>query len=88
MRLELNDGYIIKTLDQYNLVLCKSVVRTKQDSGETYIDEKVLGYYNSLYTALNSYCKKRVTESEAEGVEEIMKLLLEIKEEVSKVLKE
>ena len=88
MRLELKENYVIKTLDQYNLGICKATERTNKESGETYIDEKVLGYYNSLYTALNSYCKKRVTESEAEGVEEIMKLLLEIKEEVSKVVKE
>lgn len=88
MRLELEENYVIKTLDQYNLGICRATERINKDTGETYIEEKVLGYHSTLYGALNSYLKKRVIESEAEDVNEIIKLLTEIKEEISNTLKD
>lgn len=57
MRVMIDDRIGFKKLDDNNLVVFESVMRTKKECGTEYQDDKILGYYGTLEACLNGCIK-------------------------------
>ena len=78
MRIELDKEYGIKRADNLNICLYRWVTRsrvdkkTKKKTGETYIDEEVLGYYGRLDEALRGYIKYSTKLADVDSIQELL----------------
>lgn len=85
MRIELDNNYIVKRMDENNLTLCQVVERTKQDTGDIYQDDKVIGYYNSIQSALKGYVKYSLRGKDFTKVEQVIKDIELLHEEINQL---
>ena len=85
MNIKLKENYGIKTSDVYNLVLYKTVTRVKKEDGTKYQEDDFIGYHSTIYTALRSYLKRRVNESDCKDIEELMKLHKDLMKEIKDI---
>ena len=75
MNVKLDNIFSVKRFDANNLALVEEVSRTKKDSDEKYLDDKVHGYYSTLEGALRGYHKHKVKQSDCKSLEEVIELL-------------
>lgn len=83
MRIELENNYVVKRLDDNNLVLCQVVERTKKDTNEKYQDDKVIGYYQSIQSALKGYVKYSTRLSDYTDIKQVLEHLDSIHNEIA-----
>ena len=83
MYLELDEEFVVKTLDPNNLGLCQKVVRKNKDTKEDYEDLKVIGYYGTLEVALKGYLKYKIRFSEVDTADRLIELIENVNKTIS-----
>ena len=79
MRVMIDDRIGFKKLDENNLVVFESVIRTKKECGTEYEDDKILGYYGTLRECLNGCIKYSLKSENYKELQDIIKKIDELK---------
>lgn len=83
MELYFSDRYRIRTLDERNLVFEEQKLQKNKKTGFEVARWVTNGYFSSLSNALSCLIEKKIRDSEARDVKELIKLLEEIKKELN-----
>lgn len=83
MYLELDEEFVIKTLDPNNLGLCQKIVKKNKETNEEYDDLKIIGYYGTLEVALKGYLKYKIRFSEVDTADRLMELIENVNKTIS-----
>lgn len=87
MRIELNDGYIIKNDSDKSLILAKiGGAYIDKKTGKSRVKEEVISYHTTLEAAIQSYAKVRLFKSEAKTLQEALGIEYRIKQEIKFLL--
>ena len=79
MRVMIDNKIGFKKLDENNLVVFESVIRTKKECGTEYEDDKILGYYGTLRECLNGCIKHSLKSENYKELQDIVKKIDELK---------
>jgi hypothetical protein len=79
MRVMIDNKIGFKKLDENNLVVFESVIRTKKECGTEYEDDKILGYYGTLRECLNGCIKYSLKSENYKELQDIVKKIDELK---------
>lgn len=85
MNIQINDNYRI-TSDKHNVILEEKKVAEKgKNAGQAYY--KQIAFYPSLQLALKGFAKFNINFSNAESIEELQQLLINIDKTIERVSK-